>query len=92
MREYVGPTRQARPHKLTAVSNRGRLSAPGDLGKPGSLSGPGGLQANGGPGNPEAALFIAGIFVPRVVERFTEDVLRVRRQVIGNGGRKFVVG
>src|SRR5690242_20230489 len=49
-------------HKLTAVTNRGRLSAPGELTGPGSLDGgPGhlrdsGSQDNGGPATAGAAV------------------------------------
>src|SRR5499425_2364566 len=42
------PAYRPADHKLTAVTNRGRLSAPGDLTKPGSLDGgPGSLQGSG---------------------------------------------
>src|SRR5262249_33938705 len=44
------PAYRPADHKLTAVTNRGRLSAPGDLTKPGSLDGgPGSLQGSGAP-------------------------------------------
>ena len=46
---------------------------------------------HGRPGNAEAALFIAVIFLPGMVERLAEDVLRVQRQMIGHCRREFVV-
>src|SRR5262249_54736185 len=48
------PAYRPADHKLTAVTNRGRLSAPGDLTKPGSLDGSGAHDI-GRPAGPGAA-------------------------------------
>src|SRR5215831_2500021 len=71
----IRPAHPLTDHRLTAVTNRGRLSGPGKLSKPGSLSGPGGLPGNGSAGGPGSAgatalaaepaeVFLAGDAVP----------------------------
>src|SRR5689334_15542896 len=56
-------------HKLTAVTNRGRLSAPGELTGPGSLEGgPGHLRDGGSPKNGGPATAAAAVLAPEPEE------------------------
>src|SRR5215472_5853514 len=61
------PAHERTDHKLTAVTNRGRLSAPGELTGPGSLDGgPGHLQGSGGEDNGGPAAAGAAVLAPEV--------------------------
>ena len=44
------------------------------------------------PGDAECPLLVAAVLVPGVIERLAENVLRMRRQMVGHGRRQLIVG